>query len=322
MLTIPYYRPIVDSKTNYTYSIDNVVIRGKLYYDASDLMQELLNWLSKRIDLDYTHFETGAFASYRYQFNFQLDTGRSFFLGVGFNGPGETERYVCLDFNPNKVMEYGDFVEVFNYVIGLCKPVIKRFDLAIDIPVLRSNIFMLKDRRKIAADQEDPFVDIRNSWEDHTCYLGRRSNPGYVKLYNKQRESKLNTPMTRLELTLPPALKLEEKYIPQVRYFNDLQMVFNELKMTGTDRVLLMACIDDPQLLNMLERHGKRKKIMSILDQYTHQVEINKDIYDQIIEQVWQYCKPLDTSEFYKSPWDVRKKRHELDSWNLDEIEV
>ena len=127
--------------------------------------------------------------------------------------------------------------------------------------------------------------------------------------------------MTRLELTLPPALKLEEKYIPQVRYFNDLQMVFNELKMTGTDRVLLMACIDDPQLLSMLAR-VKRDKIMSILDQYTHQVEINEDIYDQIIEQVWQYCKPLDTSEFYKSPWDVKKVRHELDNWNFDELEV
>lgn len=318
---IPYYRPIVDSKTNYTYSIDNVVIRGKLYYDASDLMQELLTWLSRRVDLDYTYFETGAFASYHYQFNFQLDQGRSFFLGVGFNGSRGVDPYVGLDFNPNKVMEYGDFVEVFNYVIGLCKPVIKRFDLAIDIPVLRSNIFMLKDRRKIAADQEDPFVDIRNSWEDHTCYLGRRSNLGYVKLYNKQRESKLNTPMTRLELTLPPALKLEEKYIPQVRYFDDLQMVFNELKMTGTDQVILTACLDDPQQLSRLG-YTKRKKIMSILDQYTHQVEINKKIYGQIIEQVWQYCKPLDTSEFYKSPWDVKKVRHGLDSWNFDEIEV
>lgn len=319
---VPYYLPIVDDRTNYTYSIDNVVIKGKLYYDASDLFQALLNWLSKRVDLQYTYFETSAFASYHYQFRFELDYKRGFFLGVGFNSAKGVQPYVGLDFNPNKVMDYGDFVEVYNYVISLCRPVIKRFDLAIDIPVLRSNIFMLKDRRKAVSDQEDPFVDIRNSWEDHTQYLGRRSNCGYVKLYNKQRESKLNTPMSRLELTLPPALALEDKYIPNVRYFNDLQMVFNELKLNGTDRVLLMACIDDPQFLSMLNKNGKRKKIMEILDQYTHKVEVNKAIYDQIIMQVWQYCKPLDMSDFFKSPWDIQRIRHELDTWNLDELEV
>lgn len=312
-----YFQQITDSATNYTYSIDNVVIKGKIYYDASDLFQGLLNWLSSRIDLDYTYFETSAFASYHYQFNFQLDIGRSFFLGVGFNGKKGVEPYVGLDFNPNKVMQYGDFVEVFNYVIERCQPVIKRFDLAVDIPVLRRNIYMMKDRRKAVLDDQDPFVDMRNSWDDHTSYLGRRSTVGYVKLYNKQRENKLNTPMSRLELTLPPSAILEDKYIPQVRYFDDLQIVFDELKMTGTDRVLLISCIDQPDLLSMISRR-KRETIMAILDRYTHLVDINREIYKKIIEQVWQYCKPLDMSCFVKEPFMGQNLR----VFDLKEIEV
>lgn len=316
---IPYYQEIRDEKTNYTYSIDNVVIKGKIPYGYGDFQQEILSFLQNRIDLTYTHFETGAFASYRHQFNFQLDTGRSFFLGVGFNTAKGTDPYIGLDFNPNKTMRYADFAEVFNFVITRCQPVIKRFDFAVDIPVLRSNIFVRKNRRKLSEDQEDPHVEIRNSWEDHTTYLGRRSTVGYLKLYNKQRESKLNQPVSRLEITMPPEWGFDEKYLPDVRYFDDLQMVFNELKLTGTDRALLMASFENPDLLSMIGR-TKRDKLLEVLDSYTHQVKINTDIYDRIVRQVWQYCSPVSTENYVKAPDEVKATL--WDEMDLKELEL
>lgn len=303
---IPYWNQIRDDRTNYTYSVDNIVMRGKAFNQpGSDGQQELLDFFRNDLKLVFIHFESGKMGAYHYQFQFQLPDDVGFFVGIGMNTPNGISPFIGLDFNPNKTMHYGDFVRVLNRVLSCCQSMdVIRFDLAVDLPVVRENVFMLKDRRKLSDPNDNVSMDIRNSWANHTSYLGRRSHVGYVKLYNKQLERKLNYPMTRLELTIPPLAMFPEQYLPEVRYFDDLQMIFDELRMTGTDRVLLMACLDNPDLLSMMNKNGKRKKIACILNEYTHKVEVNLNIYSDIISQVKRYCKPFDLSPYEIHPFD------------------
>ena len=62
----------------------------------------------------------------------------------------------------------------------------------------RENCFLVKDRRM--------YIERRHGAE-FTQYLGAKSSRvGRVKLYNKQAESNLDYPLTRLELTLDPQM--------------------------------------------------------------------------------------------------------------------
>lgn len=110
-----------------------------------------------------------------------------------------------LDANPNKVGDNVNFEMIRSFLVrnsrgGISK--IPRFDLAIDLPVDRSQCFLVKDRRL--------YIERRHGVE-FTQYLGAKSSQvGRVKLYNKAAEAKLSTPLTRLELTLAPGITYED----------------------------------------------------------------------------------------------------------------
>lgn len=66
--------------------------------------------------------------------------------------------------------------------------------MAIDIPVARSRLRLVKDQRK--------YTLMKYSNENMTEYLGVRSSHGQVKLYNKALERGLESDLTRLEITV------------------------------------------------------------------------------------------------------------------------
>lgn len=324
MALLPYWEPIRDDQTNYTYSIDNVVVWFRLYYPEDVLCQEILDFISNRLDFDYDHFQSFKFACFRDQFSFRLGDGYSFWLGASFNGAkGTADPFVALDFNPNKVMRFQHFAEIYNFVLARAKQVdFKRFDLAIDIPVKRSDVFMYKGRRKLTVDpDEEEELFIGNSWENFTHYLGRRSSVGRVKLYNKQRESNLNYPLTRVELTCVPDSDMD-KYMPMVKYFDDLQMVFNDLKISGSDRLILRRVLEHPDELGELPQ-VKKKKINEILEHYTKTVEVNKGIYALILLNLNKFRTMIDLSGYEKLPFNNGfAEKVEIEEFNMDELVV
>lgn len=324
MALLPYWEPIRDDQTNYTYSIDNVVVWFRLYYPEDVLCQEILDFISNRLDFDYDHFQSFKFACFRDQFSFRLGDGYSFWLGASFNGAkGTADPFVALDFNPNKVMRFQHFAEIYNFVFARAKQVdFKRFDLAIDIPVKRSDVFMYKGRRKLTVDpDEEEELFIGNSWENFTHYLGRRSSVGRVKLYNKQRESNLNYPLTRVELTCAPDSDMD-KYMPTVKYFDDLQMVFNDLKISGSDRLILRRVLEHPDELGELPQ-VKKKKINEILEHYTKTVEVNKGIYDQVLLNLFSFRNMIDLNGYEKLPFNNGfAEKVEIEEFNMDELVV
>lgn len=114
-------------------------------------------------------------------------------IAAGFglvSSKGKTEPTGFVEFNPNKVCEKG--ASLVNYLLGSgFKLELSRYDLAIDFPLARDELRLIKDGRKYGCE-------ISNGM---TEYLGQRNVPGRVKVYDKQAESKLPAACTRVELT-------------------------------------------------------------------------------------------------------------------------
>lgn len=70
-----------------------------------------------------------------------------------------------------------------------------------------------------------------------------RSAHGYVKLYNRQIESKLSSLLTRLEVTLDPSVEYEDIHFPTVYYVDNSQLEMEELRVTDTERFILNAIL-------------------------------------------------------------------------------
>lgn len=114
-------------------------------------------------------------------------------ISAGFGlvrATGKIDPVGFVDFNPNKCDKKAKRLLYRLMALG-CDFELSRFDLAIDYPVKRDEVRMMKDRRKYECI-------ISNGM---TEYLGQRNNPGRVKVYDKTAESGLDRKLTRVELT-------------------------------------------------------------------------------------------------------------------------
>jgi hypothetical protein len=243
----------------------------------------LLDKLPIQCAVNVTHWENFRPGSFRNQFTIQHQDGTSFWVGVVLNGRKPEWGRVRLDFNPNKVAKHTAFQTVLQFMMHNTRPMhrrIRRFDLAVDIPVLRSNVFLVKDNRA--------YIERRRG-QEWTQYLGAKSSSvGRVKLYNKQIEAHLSQPLTRLELTLDPETPFEKLAFPSTYYLNDYQMCFDEVKATDTERFILNALLQGCGSLTDLGRKT-RAKIESLLNLYVKRIQITPQDYATILAQLYTY---------------------------------
>ena len=239
---------------------------------------------------------TGKIGTFKHQFTFECGRGNSFWLGLGLNSSsGPPANRVRLEFNPNKVGWDYQFRKVFNRVraCSVGSPLVVRFDLAVDIPVLRRNCYLLKDNRI--------YEEYRNSWDDRTQYVGARNKSGRCKLYNKQIESKLSHPLSRFKITLSgediPYHKAVE-LMPKVLILDDLQLCFSGEKLSDTDAFILRTVLDSPDRLTELHRY-KKKKIACILDKYTRSLTLDNACYNEIIASLAVFSQVLENESCF-----------------------
>lgn len=187
-----YFYSSTDSDGN-TYSLDMVRITYSFYYG---LGQYILNKFSSCLCFVINHWESFKIGSYRYTFQFLLDNGCSFVVGIGHNLQKLYPDKGYIEFNPNKVGKSYELDFCLSLLNNNSKMIcLSRYDLAIDIHCSRNSVVL--DRTGGRKYQR-----ICKSKENVTEYLGQRSSAGFVKIYNKQIESNLGSPLTRLELTL------------------------------------------------------------------------------------------------------------------------
>ena len=272
-------------------SVDMVTVDGKFYGRPEDVETRFFNCVRDCL-WNYTTWISYKLGSYRYQYSVECEDGCSFWFGLGFNSPSDSFPVTCarwrIEFNPNKVFREPSFLKVYSTFLQLSRKFeVKRFDLAVDYPVSRSCCFLAKDLRT--------YSERTNSMDDRTQYLGQRSHHGFVKLYNKQLESKLPIPFTRLELTVDYNQRNwsdVEKSFPKVYVVEDMQLSMDHVKLTDTDKFILFACFNDPDSVKMLGR-DKRKKTESIMQQYSRSLQIGKKAYTHILSVLMEIVNPI-----------------------------
>ena len=278
---IYHYHPITEN--NLIISIDNIVLDVWVSNpDMRDMIEAKISYLPRN-KVELVAWEGCRPGTFRQQYLFKLENGTSFWLGHGLIGIGiAVERY-RLEFNPNKVAINPIFKTIHELLVRHArKPLsrIARFDLAIDIPVDRAKCFLVKDRRL--------YIERRHGVE-YTQYLGAKSSTvGRVKLYNKTVEAKLNYPLTRLELTLDPAVAYEDINFPTVYCLKSVSMADERVRVTETERFILNALLQGFGTLNDLGRKT-RAKMDTIMKQYVETIHISSEAYASVLERLAGY---------------------------------
>lgn len=218
------------------------------------------------------------------------DKAESWYWGVQPNRDSPNEYWTTckLEFNPAKVGKSPQFDAFYCRLISNCKYIdFKQFDVAIDIPYSRSSVHVLMDRRN--------YTMKHYGGEEFTEYLGVGHAHGNVKIYNKQIESKLDYPLTRVELTMSYANCTYQEF---KRLFPNV-FVLDSLgdDIDGTEKVLCLSCLEHPEYVKMLGRK-MRKKIETLLVKASLVLKPDEIDYKDILSQILWYGKGIPVEKF------------------------
>lgn len=269
--------------TENLYSLDKLTVEFEM---RKEDVQALMNKYSVRVDVE-KQWDSKKLSMCRYNYTFALEDGNSFYIGFCPNWR-KHDPYIDagrIEFNPSKVGEDLVFLSLYGEIlskVGMCliKPV--KFDLAIDMPVAREKVYMLKDNRT--------YEEYSNSDSDKTQYLGKRNTHGRIKLYNKALEQKIDMDLTRLEITVDydtRSLSDVNSLIPKMYLLDSFQF---PIDMPGTDKVIMVAILQDMSLLRELGRK-KAEKIKAYLADMQLNLSLNVDKYNHVLDTIQTYLK-------------------------------
>lgn len=243
-----------------------------------DNVQEYLNWLSGYDvygnEIDVKLYKSLNEFTYRNMLRIK-GNGYSFVIGVGFNGSQDDRDKGFVEFNPNKCRGQKGFERVYAKLLDyIYSSELVRFDLAIDIPVPKYLCKLKKDGRNYQ------YVITQGG---ETEYLGRRNEVGFVKLYDKTKEAKLDYDLTRLEITAnKDTFNMPDVVI--LPYQNEIQA-----NLSSTDKVLieLLKTVENPAVYLKKLKYEKRKKIEQYL--WEDAVRLDWYSYKEILKRVLAY---------------------------------
>ena len=267
--------------TNAIYSLDKLILEFEMSGENAQRLMDVYSFNSK----PYTHVESwfsNKLSVCRYNYRFLLKDGNSFYIGFCPNWR-KSNRYTTygrIEFNPSKVCLDSEFMFLYGQLLSFIprfrlRPV--RFDLAIDLPVARDKVYLLKDRRL--------YEEYSYSAINKTQYLGVRNNHGRVKVYNKALEQKLDIDLTRIEVTIDwekSTYGEVEKILPNLYILDNFQF---SMGLSGTDKVILVAVMSDMTLLSELGR-TKKEKIKSYLREIEYNLTLDYDKYNNVLQQI------------------------------------
>ena len=313
MATLTYYRPVV---------LDNYIFMScdmlRLKFNMSEFQLKNFNrFINEELfnnnNLTLNKFFNVSKFKYRNLIVISdVNTKNSFSVGLCFNDLTKTTNGCFIEFNPNKTLdEYGK---------GLVQPFLEyvkqnsshlelvRYDLALDIPVSKEYISLDKDMRKytkfFVTDVENNYSDIVSDMQTKTMsyridvksrdlnncteYLGQRNKAGFTKLYNKQIESNLEKPITRLEITMD-TLSYSDfvRYLPNVCTYKkvDVDLLDN---LNDTEKVLLKLLQQNSNCDLYLKQLGRKMqdKLKKILCNEDSILKVSDSEYYQLVNNI------------------------------------
>lgn len=249
---------------NIDYSLDMIRLRVEIPVKA--LEKIVLKPFQSESNVKYS-MKT-SITSYRHNFYIEgynsFGSKCSYWVGSSHNSRKHSDHTdIVLEFNPNKcngeyILEY-----LLNNVFRNNRYVeVKSLDVAIDIPIniLDLNISQSGNMNRRLFD---------NGSDDKTYYFRKSKSNGAIRIYNKKREARLNHELTRYEITLNPNMLISDMSlysIPKDLFISvyDISNFQIPVNLNGTDKILLLACMEHMEYLKELGR-DKRKKIEQLL---------------------------------------------------------
>lgn len=241
------------------YSVDMIRLRVNL---PVELVEEYIKIFS--VEPSCIYYQRRELSAHKHNFKFRvynsLGVECGFWLGIQHNSLKVGKSVdVVFEYNPNKC--FGN--SVLEYILNTfykdnSRVEVKKMDIAIDMPVNILKIKFNKDRRDLTIQDKGS--------DNKTFYIGSRSSEGHIKIYNKKRESNLDYELTRYEITIEPKMRIDsmiatykfnDKLLLPVSCIDDLQFDFD---MKGQDIFNILAVLDNPMLLGLLDKR-KAKKI-------------------------------------------------------------
>lgn len=286
---LSYYNPIRENSR--VYSVDMVTLCGKskpfttvVDYPFTNLVSvhfvtDFFVHIKSFCDVagfDWQHHENYNMLSYRDMWvcRGNVDSVVKFFYSFrNYDSSGRD----CwkIQFNPNKCFPCDALVELIKWIKSCSTQFdITSMDFACDFPLSRSDVFMLKDRRKYQL--------VIASADDKSEYLGCRGETGFCKLYNKRLESALDYDLTRFEITYDFSgdtfdVQRMQCLMPLIACLRR-QIDFETLGLTSVQRVLLFSCVEHPDFYTMLD-HSNRAKLRVLIDRVCDVVSFDVSIW-------------------------------------------
>lgn len=251
---------------NMIYSIDKLRLKTYITFEQFSKLEFLLKTVYK--DLVKRFWISERPMCYKYNYNIEIEEGKSFFLDFMHNSERikfddmNKKFSLVLEFNPNKLKND----KLIKYI--LCSYpnwLLKSLDLAVDIPINILDLLVdIGGKRKL--------LTISLGGDNKTYTYGK--NDGRVKIYNKKNESKLNIVgnLTRIEVSREfedfPIMKVKEfnfgkDYFPSV-YLNQYVFSFLEEKTKDKTLMALLYAVQNGYPLKELSR-VYREKIKNLL---------------------------------------------------------
>lgn len=257
-------------------------------YLASALVQHLHQFkytLDNGINVDV--YYSPRVGRYKNLLTYDADKKGKFVIGFPFNDfQWSDAKHGFIEFNPNKCDN--DIIQYFLNIIAAfsvnnCGKIfdIKRFDLAVDIPVERSNVVLLKKGNRLYNRVVSDSV---------TEYLGVRGSHGSCKLYDKQKEADLDFPLTRLEVTFTD---LETFQFPDVYVFEDFESEADMDALNSTDKVIVRLLrnlpVSEQEIYFKQLGRCKRKKLDDYIYPRTKEFKIDSIAVMEVLNFIDMY---------------------------------
>ena len=241
------------------YSCDMIRLKFVFIKDVSSFSLDWMYNMSFRRGYHVDNYKSNKLSGYRDVFVLtRSDDNIKAVITLGFfcnkaDTAGNHSNFI--EFNPNKV-DMNDVMYLLIHFSGWSSHItsgryyeLVRYDMAVDVPVSRSYVKLLKSGKRTYTRIQDTSL---------TEYLGKRNSNGFVKVYDKTAESDLYYDLTRIEITcdsLSPTLP--DVYIKEYQTSLDF-----EFELNNTDKVLveLLRRCDDNDIDYFFKQLGRSKR--------------------------------------------------------------
>lgn len=254
----------------------------ELVENGNDKFSKFINDYNMIYGCNVKFYPSKSGIGYKYLYNITIEDNSnkcSFAIGFGLNSKSENMNSGFIEFNPNKCFMLSQFEQFFFQFTELCSSMtLVRYDCAIDIPLSRSKVKMIRNYRcnyeyLIESTKAGQVLN-----KSVTEYQGRRNCNKFTKLYDKKAESHLDYDLTRIEFTFERNEISFENLPKFVVYDSNIINNFELSNISASDLVLIDLLRNSPELNYYLKSlpYRKRKKIEPYLSDLV--LQLNNDL--------------------------------------------